>query len=147
MANVTSVKFLCNCVYGHALSCTELAFRHATETHLEFGVANKDEKQPIYRAWPWISNCWEWDPNCGLSGLESSALTTRPRRLGANLRHDVTRIVPQPISACRLWPQKKKDSHFKTRSLSGTSNKTSLGLLVKIWMVSVHTIFFGKSLS
>ena len=31
-------------VYGHALSCTELAFRHATETHLEFKVENKDEE-------------------------------------------------------------------------------------------------------
>ena len=46
MATVKSVKFLCNCVYGHALSCTR--------------------------------------------GLESSALTTRPRRLGANLRRDAT---------------------------------------------------------
>ena len=45
MATVTSVKFLCNCVYGHALSCTELGFRHATETHLEFEVANKDEEE------------------------------------------------------------------------------------------------------
>ena len=45
MATVTSVKFLCNCVYGHALSCTELAFRHATETHLEFEVANTDEEK------------------------------------------------------------------------------------------------------
>ena len=31
--------------YGHALSCTELAFRHATETYLEFEVANKDEEK------------------------------------------------------------------------------------------------------
>ena len=45
MATVTSVKFLCNCVYGHALSCTELAFRHATETHLEFEVEKKDEEK------------------------------------------------------------------------------------------------------
>ena len=45
MATVTSVKFLCICVYGHALSCTELAFRHATEMHLELEVANKDEEK------------------------------------------------------------------------------------------------------
>ena len=48
MATVTSVKFLCNCVYGHALcSCTELVFRHATETHLEFKVTNKDEGKKV----------------------------------------------------------------------------------------------------
>ena len=45
MATVTSVTFLCKCVYGHALSCAELAFRHATERHLEFQVANKDKER------------------------------------------------------------------------------------------------------
>ena len=45
MATVKNVKFLCNCIYGHALSCTELAFRHATETHLVSEVANKDEEK------------------------------------------------------------------------------------------------------
>ena len=45
MASETSVKFLCNCVYGHALSCTELAFRHTTETQLELEVAHKDEEK------------------------------------------------------------------------------------------------------
>ena len=119
-------RVLCNC-YGHALSCTELAFRHATETHLEFKVAHKDEekkKLAIYRAWPWISNCWEWDPNSGLSGLESSALTTRPRRLGANLRRDATSrllFLDQSVLA-DFDPRKKKTTGFKTRSLSGTSN-------------------------
>ena len=33
------------CVYGRALNCTELAFRHATEKHLEFEVANKDKEK------------------------------------------------------------------------------------------------------
>ena len=78
------------------LVALSVAFRHATETHLEFEVANKDEdkkKLAIYRAWPWTSNCWEWDPNLGVSGLESSALTTRPRRPGANSRRDATSHV------------------------------------------------------
>ena len=33
------------CVYGPALSHTKLAFRHATETHLEFEVAKKDKEK------------------------------------------------------------------------------------------------------
>ena len=83
----------------------------------------KKKKQAIYSAWPWISNCWEWDPNSGLSGLESSALTTRPRCLGANLRRDVTSHVlflNQPVLAD--FDDRRKNSHFKTPSLSGTSN-------------------------
>ena len=84
------------CLRSCSSSCIELAFRHATEMSLEFEVANKDEeekKMTIYRAWPWISNCLEWDPNSGLSGLESSALTTRPSCLGANLCRDMTSHV------------------------------------------------------
>ena len=50
----------------------------------------RKKKLAIYRSWPWISNCWEWDSNSGLSGIEPRALTTRPRRLGANLRRDAT---------------------------------------------------------
>ena len=50
----------------------------------------REKKLAIYRSWPWISNCWEWDSNSGLSGIEPRALTTRPRRLGANLRRDAT---------------------------------------------------------
>ena len=89
----------------------------------------KKKKQAIYRAWPWISNCWEWDPNSGLSGLKSSALTTRPRRPGANLRRDATSHVlflNQSVLA-DFDDRKKQDSHFKTRSLSGTSNNTGSG--------------------
>ena len=127
MATVTSVyTFLCNCVYGHALSCTE---RSVQASHGNaFGVRSlkqrpRKKKLAIYRAWPWISNCWEWDPNSGLLGLESSALTTRPRRRGANLRCDVTSHVlflNQSVLA-DFDNRKKKDSHFMTRSLSGTS--------------------------
>ena len=97
MATVTSVyTFLCNCVYVHALSCTE---RSVQACHGNaFGVRSRKQRRrkkklAIYRAWPWISNCWEWDPNSGLSGLESSALSTRPRRRGANLRRDATSHV------------------------------------------------------
>ena len=83
-------------------------------------------KLAIYRAWPWISNCGEWDPNPGLPGLESSALTTRPRRPGANLRRDPTSHVlflnQSVLADFDDRREKKKDSHFKTRSLSGTSN-------------------------
>ena len=60
-----------------------------------FGAWNGKQRQrkkklAIYRSWPWISKCWEWDSNSGLSGIEPRALTTRPRRLGANLRRDPT---------------------------------------------------------
>ena len=67
-------------------------------------------------------------PNSGLSGLESSALTTRPRRLGANLRRDATSrllFLNQSVLA-DFDPRKKKEPHFKTRSLSGTSNDVSV---------------------
>ena len=89
-------------------------------------MANKDKekKLAIFRAWPWISNCWERDSNSGLSGIESSALTTRPSRLGANLRRDATSrllFLDQSVLA-DFDPRKKKEPHFKTRSLSGTSN-------------------------
>ena len=77
-----------------------------------FEVANKDKerKLAIYRAGPWISNCWERDPNSGSSGLESSALTIRLHCLGDNFasQRDFTLIVPQPISASRCWLQEKK---------------------------------------
>ena len=57
---------------------------------LKWQTKTKKKKLAIYRSWPWISNCWEWDSNSGLSGIERRALTTRPRRLGANLRRDAT---------------------------------------------------------
>ena len=84
----------------------------------------RKKKLAIYRSWPWISNCWLWDSNSGLSGIEPRALTTRPRRLGANLRRDATSrllFLNQSVLA-DFDPRKKKNPHFKTRSLSGMSN-------------------------
>ena len=77
------------CVYTHALSCTEHMSRKRIWS-LRWQTKTKKKKLAIYRSWPWISNCWEWDSNSGLSGIEPRALTTRPRRLGANLRRDAT---------------------------------------------------------
>ena len=97
----------------------------------------KKKKLAIYRVWPWISNCWEWDLNSGFSGLESSALTTRPRRLGANLRRNATSrllFLNQSVLA-DFDPRKKKDSHFKTRSLSGTSKD------VPVFLSSLRMMF------
>ena len=77
---------------------------------LKWQTRTKKNKLAIHRAWPWISNCWEWDPNSGLSGFESSALTTRPRRLGANLRRDATSrllFLNQSVLA-DFDPRKKK---------------------------------------
>ena len=111
------------CVYAHALSCTEHMSRKRIWS-LKWQTKTKKKKLAIYRAWPWISNCWEWDSNSGLSGIESSALTTRPSRLGANLRRDATSrllFLDQSVLA-DFDPRKKKEPHFKTRSLSGTSN-------------------------
>ena len=87
----------------------------------------RKKKLAIYRSWPWISNCWLWDSNSGLSGIEPRALTTRPRHIGANLRRDATSRVlflNQSVLA-DFDPRKKKNPHFKTRSLSGTSNNTN----------------------
>ena len=88
----------------------------------------RKKKLAIYRSWPWISNCWEWDSNSGLSGIEPRALTTRPRRLGANLRRDATSrllFLNQSVLA-DFDDRKKKTTGFKTRSLSGTSKKASV---------------------
>ena len=104
------------CVYGHALSCTELAFRHATETHLGLKWKNKDKekKLAVYRSWPWISNCWEWDPNSRLSGLEASALTTRTRRRYA--------YCSSTNQCLQILTTEKKTYLIQARCLSGTSN-------------------------
>ena len=60
-------------------SCTELAFRYGNGNAFRLWSGKQRQKKlAIYRAWPWISNCWVCDPNSGLSGLESSALTTQP---------------------------------------------------------------------
>ena len=74
----------------------------------------RKKKLAIYRSWPWISNCWLWDSNSGLSGIEPRALTTRPRRLGANLRRDATSrllFLNQSVLA-DFDPRKKKKSAF-----------------------------------
>ena len=110
------------------LVALSVAFRHATETHLEFEVANKDEEK---KSWLFTERGLGFQTagsgtNSGLSGLESSALTTRPRRPGANLRRNATSHVlflNQSVLA-DFDDRKKIVSHFKTRSLSGTSNKT-----------------------
>ena len=125
------------CVYAHALSCTEHMSRKRIWS-LKWQTKTKKKKLAIYRAWPWISNCWEWDSNSGLSGIESSALTTRPSRLGANLRRDATSgllFLNQSVLA-DFDPRKKKEPHFKTRSLSGTSNN----MVFKIYQLSCQDI-------
>ena len=77
------------CVYAHALSCTDHMSRKRIWS-LKWQTKTKKKKLAIYRSWPWISNFWEWDSNSGLSGIEPRALTTRPRRLGDNLRRYAT---------------------------------------------------------
>ena len=70
----------------------------------------RKKKLAIYRSWPWISNCWLWDSNSGLSGIKPRALTTRPRRLGANLCRDATSrllFLNQSVLA-DFDPRKKK---------------------------------------
>ena len=112
------------CVYAHALSCTEHMSRKRIWS-LKWQTKTKKKKLAIYRSWPWISNCWEWDSNSGLAGIEPRALTTRPRRLGANLRRDATSrllFLNQSVLA-DFDDRKKKTTGFKTRSLSGTSKK------------------------
>ena len=87
----------------------------------------RNKKLAIYRSWPWISNCWEWDSNSGLSAIEPRALTTRPRRLGANLRRDATScLLFLNQSVLADFDHRKKTTGFKTRSLSGTSNYSQL---------------------
>ena len=60
----------------------------------------------------------------GTSGYRVQRSTTRPSRLGANLRRNATsRLLFLDQSALADFdPRKKKERHFKTRSLSGTSN-------------------------
>ena len=82
-------RYAIYCVYTHALSCTEHMSRKRIWS-LKWKTKKKKKKLAIYRSWPWISNCWEWDSNSGLSGIEPRDPTTRPRRLGANLRRDAT---------------------------------------------------------
>ena len=97
------------CVYAHALSCSEHMSRKRIWS-LKWQTKTKKKKLAIYRSWPWISNCWLWDSNSGLSGIEPRALTTRPRRLGANLRRDATSrllFLNQSVLA-DFDPRKKK---------------------------------------
>ena len=70
-----------------------------------------------------------------LGTFRSRVLTTRPRRLGANLRRDATSHVfflNQSVLA-DFDDRKKKDSHFKTRSLSGTSNNQLMKVTLSCW--------------
>ena len=105
MATVTSVKCLCNTVFMLMLLAA-LSTCHGNAFRAWIGKQRK-KKLAIYRAWPWISNCWEWDPNSGLSGIESSALTTRPRRLGANRDF-------------KIW-QRERQRRRRDRERTGTS--------------------------
>ena len=126
------------CVYAHALSCTEHMSRKRIWS-LKWQTKTKKKKLTIYRSWPWISNCWEWDSNSGLSGIEPRALTTRPRRLGANLRRDATSrllFLNQSVLADFDDRKKKKTTGFKTRSLSGTSNNESGSESTEDWETS-----------
>ena len=100
----------------------------------------RKKKLAIYRAWPWIWNCWEWDSNSGLSGIESSALTTRPSRLSANLRCDATSrllFLDQSVLA-DFDPRKKKRSRilrlvaFQARVISSFLMNTSLPVLLLV---------------
>ena len=95
MATVThDTKY---CVYHPVMlfAALQLVFTHATETWVWSGKERK--KAGYYRAWLWIWNCWEQDPNSGLPGLESSALTTQPRWPAKFAGRPL--VVPQPISA------------------------------------------------
>ena len=131
------------CVYAHALSCTEHMSRKRIWS-LKWQTKTKKKKLAIYRAWPWISNCWKWDSNSGLLGIESSALTTRPSRLGANLRRDATsRLLFLDQSVLADFDPRKKNPHFKTRSLSGTSNYLPVILSIKC---SSSKVTFSKGI-
>ena len=113
--------------YGHALSCTELAFRHATETHLELEVANKDEEKKS-----WLSTerglgfqtagnkTWTRDFRVSSPALWPLDHAAKVLICVATQRHTYCSSTNQCLQT--LTTEKKKDSHFKTRSLSGTSN-------------------------
>ena len=113
---------LCNAVFMLMLlaalsTCHENAFGAWSGKQRQ-----RKKKLAIYWSWPWISNCWLWDSNSGLSGIEPRALPTRPRRLGANLRRDATsRLLFLNQSVLADFDPRKK-IYFQTRSLSGTSN-------------------------
>ena len=95
---------------------------------LKWQTKTKKKKLAIYRAWPWISNCWEWDSNSGLSGIESSALTTRPSRLGGNLRRDATSrllFLDQSVLA-DFDPRKKKSRILRLVAFQARVNSTQM---------------------
>ena len=106
-------KFLCNCVYGHALSCTE---RSVQACHGNaFGVRSRKQRRRKKKAGYLQSVALDFKllgvgPELGTFGsrVQRSDHSTTPPRCKFASRRDVTRIVPQPISACRLWRQKKK---------------------------------------
>ena len=129
MTTVTGINFLCNCAYGHALSCTELAFRHATETHLEFEVANKDEekKAGYLQSVALDFKLLGVGPELGTFGSRvqrSGHSTTPPRDATSHVL-----FLNQSVLV-DFDDRKKRDSHCKTRSLSGTSNDATKDSLV-----------------
>ena len=134
------------CVYAHALSCTEHMSRKRIWS-LKWQTKTKKKKLAIYRSWPWISNCWLWDSNSGLSGIEPRALTTRPRRLGANLRRDATShllFLNQSVLA-DFDPRKKKIRILRLVAFQARVLKTryshrdwfpSNGWLLNLWQTT-----------
>ena len=99
--------YLCSTVFiiRHALSCTQLVFRQATVTQLSFKWQPKTRKE----------SCLFTERSLGFqtAGAAPELGTFRSRVQRSNhptfvSRRDVMLIVPQTISACRLWRQKKK---------------------------------------
>ena len=129
------------------LVALSVAFRHATETHLEFEVANKDEdkkKAGYLQSVALDFKLLGVDPNSGLSGLESSALTTRPRRQGANWRREATsHVLFLNQSVLADFDDRKKNRilrlvAFQARVMRRTRRFSSVLSLIWRWR---HTMF------
>ena len=156
------------CVYAHALSCTVHMSRKRIWS-LKWQTKTKKKKLAIYRAWPWISNCWEWDSNSGLSGIESSALTTRPSRLqswpklcGTSLQNALPRpsisfshgnkrslgqILPSPPSPhAMLFVRKGLPTSRPTLHRGGRGERANIAAIREKRTLS-HTFWPGLSIS
>ena len=128
-------------IIGHAVSWTQLVFRHATGTQLGLKwQKRKDdwlftergrglETRKLKLGWP----CPKRDSNSGPLCRESSALTIWSCCLFNEMLilRDVSLIVPQPIWGGRFWPQEK--NNYQTCCLSGTSNEQEHLPLLKDW--------------
>ena len=102
MATATSVNKLCNTVLAALSYLSDMPRKHI---------------------WVWSDKQRQRKKNWLFT---ASALTTRPRRLGANLRRDATsRSLFLNQSVLADFEDRKKTHGFKTRCLSGTSNYTS----------------------